>query len=92
MLAPYVPGSSNVPSTAYCFLYKLFTLKLTRKQLEGMLKSKESPYIRALGFLYVRYTIKPQEMLSFIEPYLKQQDEQEFIYLPNQKMYVSAYI
>ena len=41
-------------STPYCLLYKLFTLKLTRKQLRGMLDHSDSPYIRGLGFMYIR--------------------------------------
>ena len=45
-------------STAYCILYKLFTLKLTRKQLTGMLNHVDSPYIRGLGFLYIRSVLK----------------------------------
>ena len=41
-------------SSAYCLLYKLFTLKLTRRQVQAMLNHVDSPYIRGLGFMYVR--------------------------------------
>lgn len=47
-------GTGGIVSTAYCLLYKLFTLKLTRKQLRGLLDHPDSPYIRALGFMYIR--------------------------------------
>lgn len=43
-------------SSAYCLLYKLFTLKLTKKQVIGLITHADSPYIRGLGFMYIRYT------------------------------------
>ena len=42
-------------SSAFCLLYKLFTLKLTKKQVIGLITHKDSPYIRGLGFMYIRY-------------------------------------
>ncbi|KAL3278751.1 hypothetical protein HHI36_016279 [Cryptolaemus montrouzieri] len=68
-------GAGGIVSTAYCLLYKLFTLKLTRKQLNGLITHCDSPYIRALGFMYVRYTLSPANLLEWYEPYL--QDEEE---------------
>lgn len=48
-------GTGGIVSTAFCLLYKLFTLKLTRKQVMGLITHTDSPYIRALGFMYIRY-------------------------------------
>lgn len=48
-------GTGGIVSTAFCLLYKLFTLKLTRKQVMGLLTHTDSPYIRSLGFMYIRY-------------------------------------
>ena len=42
-------------SSAFCLLYKLFTLKMTKKQVIGLITHKDSPYIRGLGFMYIRY-------------------------------------
>lgn len=47
-------GAGGIVSSAYCLLYKLFTLKLTRKQVIGLLNHQDSSYIRALGFMYIR--------------------------------------
>lgn len=47
-------GAGGIVSTAFCLLYKLFTLKLTRKQVTGLITHCDSPYIRALGFMYIR--------------------------------------
>lgn len=42
-------GAGGIVSTAYCLLYKLYTLRLTRKQVNGLLNHTDSAYIRALG-------------------------------------------
>jgi len=51
-------------------LYKCFVQRLTRKQMEGMLKHPDSPYIRGVGFLYLRYNQDPKNLWSWFEPYL----------------------
>ncbi|CAH0558928.1 unnamed protein product [Brassicogethes aeneus] len=68
-------GAGGIVSTAYCLLYKLFTLKLTRKQLNGLITHCDSPYIRGLGFMYIRYTIPPPQLLEWYEPYLEDEEE-----------------
>jgi hypothetical protein len=50
-------GAGGIVSSAYCLLYKLYTLKLTRKQLMGLITHKDSPYIRGLGFMYIRLVL-----------------------------------
>ncbi|CAG9857798.1 unnamed protein product [Phyllotreta striolata] len=68
-------GAGGIVSTAYCLLYKLFTLKLTRKQLNGLIGHCDSPYIRALGFMYIRYTFPPGSLLEWFEDYLEDEEE-----------------
>ena len=48
-------GTGGIVSTAFCLLYKLFTIKMPRKQVMGLITHNDSPYIRALGFMYIRY-------------------------------------
>lgn len=57
-------GTGGIVSTAFCLLYKLFTLKLTRKQVMGLITHTDSPYIRALGFMYIRYDSDPPQMFN----------------------------
>jgi pre-mRNA-splicing factor 38B len=59
----------------FCLLYKLYTLKLTRKQLNGLIKHTDSPFIRGLGFMYIRYTQPPADLFDWYEEFL--QDEEE---------------
>ncbi|EDO47248.1 predicted protein [Nematostella vectensis] len=68
-------GAGGIVSTAYCLLYKLFTLRLTRKQLNGLLTHTDSPYIRALGFMYIRYCQPPADLWEWYEPYLEDEEE-----------------
>lgn len=63
-------GAGGIVSTAYCILYKLFTLKLTRKQVMGLINHCDSPYIRALGFMYIRYTQPPADLWDWYQPFL----------------------
>jgi len=47
-------GAGGIVSSAYCILFKMGAMKLTRKQLTGIINHGDSPYIRGMGFLYIR--------------------------------------
>ena len=51
---PWMTGNCRGPSTAFCLLYKFFTMKLTVKQMHGLLKHPDSPYIRAVSLAFFR--------------------------------------
>ncbi|XP_015108603.1 pre-mRNA-splicing factor 38B isoform X1 [Diachasma alloeum] len=70
-------GAGGIVSTAYCLLYKLFTLRLTRKQLNGLINHPDSPYIRALGFMYIRYTQPPADLFMWYDDYLEDDEEMD---------------
>lgn len=74
-------GGGGIVSTAFCLLYKLYTLKLTRKQVMGLIEHKDSPYIRALGFMYVRYTQNPQDLFYWYEDYLDDEEVSNFSFI-----------
>ncbi|KAF9596777.1 hypothetical protein IFM89_013324 [Coptis chinensis] len=42
---PWMTGNCRGPSIAFCLLYKFFTMKLTVKQMHGLLKHADSSYI-----------------------------------------------
>jgi len=68
-------GAGGIVSSAFCLLFKLFTLKLTRKQVVGLLNHCDSPYIRGVGFMYIRYCLPPAEMWDWFEDYLDDEEE-----------------
>jgi len=53
-------------SSSFCLLYKLFTLKLTRKQLIGLSTHTDSPYIRGIGLMYARSVVSKLSLNSLI--------------------------
>lgn len=63
-------GAGGVISTAFCVLYKLFTFRITRKQLVSMINSTQSVFIRGVGFLYIRFCQPPTDLLAWMEPYI----------------------
>ncbi|KAI9323187.1 PRP38 family-domain-containing protein [Dichotomocladium elegans] len=73
-LAPFIKGTT--PSTAFCCLFKMWTLRLTIKQIENLIDHADSPYIRAIGFLYLRYVCAPAQLWDWFSYYLD--DEEEF--------------
>ena len=68
-------GAGGIVSTAFCLLYKLHTLKPTRKQIMSMIKYKDAPNIRALGFLFIRYTQPPDQLWNWFNKYLEDKEE-----------------
>jgi pre-mRNA-splicing factor 38B len=65
-----VVGSQREPSSAFCLLLRLLTLRCTEKQMTLLLTHTDSPYIRAIGFLYLRFVCDPKVVYKWIEPYL----------------------
>ena len=62
-------------------MVRLFTLRCTEKQMALMLNHPDSPYIRCIGFLYLRYATEPSALYSWYDPYLY--DEQPVRVSPN---------
>lgn len=62
-------GAAKTPSTAFCLLLRLFTLRCSEKQMKLMLEHIDSPYIRCVGFLYLRYAADPTIVWKWCKPY-----------------------
>ncbi|KAG7370578.1 PRP38 family protein [Nitzschia inconspicua] len=63
-------GNNRDPSAAFCLLLRLMTLRCTTHQMKMLLDHPDSPYIRAIGFLYLRFVGDPKDVYQWIEPYL----------------------
>jgi len=68
-------GQGGIVSTPFCCLYKLWTMKMSRHQVMKMLNHTDSPYIRGVGFLYLRFSLPPEYLLQFFEDYLEDDEE-----------------
>jgi pre-mRNA-splicing factor 38B len=63
-------GGSQMPSTGFCLLLRLLILRCSANQVTLLLEHRDSPYIRAIGFLYLRYACDPSHVFKWIEPFL----------------------
>ncbi|GAB4814832.1 hypothetical protein N2152v2_001878 [Parachlorella kessleri] len=72
---PWMSGNARGPSSAFCLLYRLGQLKPTPQQIRMMLDHKDSPYIRAVGFLYLRYVCNPRELWGWFKKYARDSEE-----------------
>jgi len=73
---PWMSGGARGPSTAFCLLVRLFTIRLSERDVRGMMDHVDSPYIRCIGFLYARYVLQPRTMWTLLRRYVN--DEEEF--------------
>lgn len=80
-VGPWQTGTTRIPSTAFCLLLKFFLMRLTIKQMKGLLHTDDCPFVRAIGFLYLRYSCPPSELWGWFEPFLE--DEEEFTPSPD---------
>jgi len=49
---PWLAGNARGPSTAFCLLHQLFTLKPTEDEIHETITHQDSVYIRAVGDNY----------------------------------------
>lgn len=72
----YGGGTTTVPSSLFCCLYRLFTIGISYDELNQLLDSKDWPCIRCCGFLYIRFGCAPERLWDFLGEYCI--DDQEF--------------
>ncbi|TYZ50749.1 hypothetical protein PybrP1_012177 [[Pythium] brassicae (nom. inval.)] len=89
---PLSPGTARIPSTCFCLLHKFFVMRLTMKQMQGLLKHTDSPYIRVVGFLYLRYTCDPEQLWDWYAPYLDDKEEFNASANPNVKTTIGEWL
>ncbi|CAM9395331.1 unnamed protein product [Chrysoparadoxa australica] len=73
--APWATGTSRIPSSLFCLLLKAFSLRFTKNQMNQLLVHEDSPYIRTLGFLYLRYSCPPKELWGWFVDYIDDPEE-----------------
>ena len=67
--------ASRGASSAFCLLHRLGELAPNSNQIKLMLDHGDSPYIRAVALLYLRYVANPRTLWSWFEAYLKDGEE-----------------
>lgn len=89
---PWSAGTGRLPSTAWCLLVKGLQLRLTTKQMYTLLNHRDSPYIRAIGFLYLRVAVEPKNLWSWVSDYIDDAEEFTPSADPTVKMTMGKYI
>ncbi|KAL3927731.1 MAG: hypothetical protein SGPRY_002687, partial [Prymnesium sp.] len=51
--------------SAYMLLFKLYTLQITKSQIDRLLTHPDSSYIRAIGLLYLRHCCDPKQLFGW---------------------------
>lgn len=79
---PYQQNSNTVPTPMVVVLYRLFTMGIDARQLQLLVDMEGSPYVRCLGFLFVRIGLHPEELLPWLSEYML--DGEEFFVTKDQ--------
>jgi pre-mRNA-splicing factor 38B len=66
---------TGIVTNAFMLLVKLHTLRVSESQVQQLIDHPDSPYIRGIGFLYIRYTADPKTMWDWMGPYLSDPEE-----------------
>jgi pre-mRNA-splicing factor 38B len=75
-------SAAGRPTSCFTLVFKCFTMKLSATQINTLINHPDSPYIRIVGFLYLRYCCKPEKLWGWYEQYMD--DEEEF-YMQGEK-------
>ncbi|MEW5303276.1 MAG: hypothetical protein WDW36_005983 [Sanguina aurantia] len=74
-LEPWMSGNARGPSSAFCLMHRLFTMRVTEDELQAMIDHEDSPYIRAVALLYLRYVCEPKALWDWCGPYISDPEE-----------------
>lgn len=66
---PYLPNSNTTPSALFCCLYRLVTLGINAHQLLHLIEINNSPRVRCVGILYVRFGLPPAQLWPWLGEY-----------------------
>lgn len=72
----YGAGTTTVPSTLFCCIFRFFTIGISYDELQQLLNNKDSAYIRCCGFLYIRFGCATDKLWEFLGEYCL--DDAEF--------------
>lgn len=80
-LNPYIP-KTRIPSSASVLLYKLLGMRMRESQIQWVITHRDWVYIRALGYMYLRFICDPSRLWFYLVQGLD--DREELHIHPNQ--------
>lgn len=67
---PWNHATSGIPSTMFCCLFRLMTLRLSKGRIVSLMENQQNAYIRCAGFLIIRYCSHPNLLWQTLNKYL----------------------
>jgi len=74
-IEPYMANSSTTPSALFCCLYRVFTMGIDARQLRRLIDNQDNPYVRAVGFLFIRFGMSPEQLWPWLGEYVLDDEE-----------------
>mmetsp|Transcript_121222 Transcript_121222/g.343021 ORF Transcript_121222/g.343021 Transcript_121222/m.343021 type:complete len:728 (-) Transcript_121222:143-2326(-) len=62
--------STMEPSCFICCVYRLHTMSLQEEELRYITDNQDSPLVRCVGFLFMRYSVPPEELWERLEEFI----------------------
>merc|ERR1719183_1386136 len=73
---PYMQDSSTMPTAFLAIVYRFFTLGLDGRQVRKLIDRHDSPFVRCLGFVYLRFALHSEKLWAWLGDYVI--DDEEF--------------
>ena len=80
---PWMCGNARGASTGFCILFRFCEMELSDANIWHLLRHEDSPFIRVIGFLYVRYIKNGRDLLKWCEEFFN--DKEKFKPSPDGK-------
>uniref|UniRef100_A0A7S4R0D4 Pre-mRNA-splicing factor 38 n=1 Tax=Alexandrium monilatum TaxID=311494 RepID=A0A7S4R0D4_9DINO len=74
-IEPYMQNSNTTPSALFCCLYRLFTMGTDKRQLGRLIDNVDNPYVRCIGFLFIRFGLHPDQLWPWLGEYVLDDEE-----------------
>jgi len=72
----YIGEHGSTPSPLFCILFRLCELGMDGGRLWTLVDSVRNPFIRCIGFLFVRFALSPDKLCSWLVDYIN--DDEKF--------------
>eukprot|EP00929_Paragymnodinium_shiwhaense_P082515 TRINITY_DN43503_c0_g1_i1.p1 TRINITY_DN43503_c0_g1~~TRINITY_DN43503_c0_g1_i1.p1 ORF type:complete len:684 (-),score=201.88 TRINITY_DN43503_c0_g1_i1:92-2143(-) len=75
---PYQANSTQAPSAIFCCMARLFLMNLEGIQLRRLIEYPGEPWVRCVGFLFVRFGLAPEQLWPWLGDYVLDTMEMKF--------------
>lgn len=88
---PWATGTTRTPSTLFCLLGRLFVMRISKSEVRKLLEHADSPYIRVVGLLYLRFGVASADLWLWFERYVDDAEPFAHEHDPSSKTTIGEY-